>query len=399
MSDFGDALARWMQVRHVGVRELARISRYSAGYIARLRNSFERPSPECGAELDEVLGAGGELAALATGRRTAPDKDALAPAMLPPRLITVTGADDVSPVEHLRRFRDLISDHDSLFGPRALIPVVCNHLALIRQIRHGRAGSTARDLLILQAQYAETLAWQYQDCAEFRSAQYWLDRALEWAHMAHDMQWAAFVLARKSQLAGDMHDPVAAVGLAEAAARLTPGGGARLRAAVAAYEAHGYALAGNPNACQRALEDAAQIAASPEGDPAAPWAAWLTPAYVEMARARCLDALGDHEDAVTLFEHAIGGIPATLRRERGVHLARQAVACLGAGDPAGASDAGVRAARIAGITQSGRIITELRRLGHAMRRRWPSHSATNEVHRVLASLLVPGHPAPRGGNR
>lgn len=99
--------------------------------------------------------------------------------------------------------------------------------------------------------------------------------------------------------------------------------------------------------------------------------------------------LGDHETAAGLFGGAIDGIPKSLRRERGVHLARQAVARACAGDVGGSAGAGVRAARIADLTGSGRIVTELRRLDRTLRRRWPSHVATDEVHHAMASLLAP----------
>ena len=57
--------------------------------------------------------------------------------------------------------------------------------------------------------------------------------------MAGDQQWTAqLTLARKSQLAGDMHDPIGAIDLAEAAARLATHG-TRIGAAGAAYKAHG----------------------------------------------------------------------------------------------------------------------------------------------------------------
>ena len=65
MSAFGDALARLMTARKTGVRELGRQSHYTSGHISNLRTGAKRPSPECAAELDELLGAGGELAALA----------------------------------------------------------------------------------------------------------------------------------------------------------------------------------------------------------------------------------------------------------------------------------------------------------------------------------------------
>jgi len=62
MTDFGAALAHWMQVRGVGVRELHRRSGYSVGYVSQLRHGQRNPSPEAARDLDDALGARGELA-------------------------------------------------------------------------------------------------------------------------------------------------------------------------------------------------------------------------------------------------------------------------------------------------------------------------------------------------
>jgi Helix-turn-helix domain len=154
MSALGDALTRLMTARGVGVHELARRSNYTAGHISNLRSGAKRASPECAAELDDILGGGGELiAAAASGEPDAGPRHGVPGHAAVPLL---ADADDVHPVEHLKRFRDLISDHDSLFGARALMPVVRDHLDLIQQLRQGRTGTDSRDLLIVQAQYAET---------------------------------------------------------------------------------------------------------------------------------------------------------------------------------------------------------------------------------------------------
>ena len=65
MSDFGRELARLMQVRGVGVRELARAAYCNPGHISNLRSGKARPSPQLAETLDRHLGAGGTLAAIA----------------------------------------------------------------------------------------------------------------------------------------------------------------------------------------------------------------------------------------------------------------------------------------------------------------------------------------------
>ncbi len=76
MSTFGDELAQLMAARGIGTNELARRSHYAAGHISNLRSGAKRPSPECAAELDAILGADGRLTALAPsskGEPSAPD--------------------------------------------------------------------------------------------------------------------------------------------------------------------------------------------------------------------------------------------------------------------------------------------------------------------------------------
>jgi transcriptional regulator with XRE-family HTH domain len=65
MSDFGRELARLMQARGVGVRELARATYCNPGHISNLRSGKARPSPQLADTLDRHLGAGGTLAVIA----------------------------------------------------------------------------------------------------------------------------------------------------------------------------------------------------------------------------------------------------------------------------------------------------------------------------------------------
>ncbi len=65
MSEFGTELARLMQERGTGVRELARLVPCNPGHVSNLRSGKARPSPELAQILDDILGAGGALAALA----------------------------------------------------------------------------------------------------------------------------------------------------------------------------------------------------------------------------------------------------------------------------------------------------------------------------------------------
>jgi hypothetical protein len=107
----------------------------------------------------------------------------------------------------------------------------------------------------VRAEYAEFAGWLHQEAGDFQRAQFWLDRALEWVHATGDQEMATFVMARKSQLAGDMRDRSGAVDLAEAAAAMARDR-SRLQATAATCEAYGHALAGQGTASLRALDHA-----------------------------------------------------------------------------------------------------------------------------------------------
>ena len=272
-------------------------------------------------------------------------------------------------MEHLYRLRTVLIEQDNLLGPGHVTPVLLDQITLIERLRQSCEGADARELLLQQAMYSEFAAWCAQDAADFRAAQFWLDRALELAHMTLDPVWPGYILARKAQLAGDMHDPVHAIGLAQAAvATVRDGHRARLSAAASAYQAQGHAIAGDERACAAAIEAAGQQASLPDEDPAVPWAPWLGPLYVAVHEARCASALGRHAQAAQIYAGAVSGIPDRLCRDRGVYTARMALARASAGDLDAAAAAGLEALSVAQMTRSGRIVLELRRLDSAVAR-------------------------------
>jgi tetratricopeptide (TPR) repeat protein len=158
----------------------------------------------------------------------------------------------------------------------------------------------------MQAQYAEFAGWLHQDLGDFSRAQYWLDRALEWSHAVRDQEMATYILARKSQLAGDMHDGAATVDLAAAAAGMSRPR-SRLAAVAPTYAAQGHALLGEASETARVLDSAYEALGSLDDDPDLQWAAWLDTVYVTVHRARCLETLGEHGQAAEVFQRAIRG--------------------------------------------------------------------------------------------
>lgn len=303
----------------------------------------------------------GAAAALGVGAQPAAASDT-APGLA--RRAQAAAAYGATPVEHLRRARRLLIDSDNLLGPGQAIQRVHDHIEAIKILRADSSGEDRRNLMELQTQYAEFLAWLYQDLGDLGRASYWLDRAFQWSHSVGDGDLTSYVMARKAQLAGDSRDVADIVDLAEAAHSMARPR-SRLAAIARTYEAVGHALRGNSAASQRAIDDVRNRLDSVVADPS-PWGVWLNEAYVEVHRAQCLEVLGRHDQAADSFASAIALLPEGYHRDRGVYLAREAVARAGAGVPEQAAATGLEALAVAADTGSGRIVNELARLDKAL---------------------------------
>ncbi|MFC9534350.1 helix-turn-helix domain-containing protein [Streptomyces sp. NPDC056975] len=269
-----------------------------------------------------------------------------------------------TPVEHLQRARRLLIDNDNLLGPRHAIKATLEHIQAIKDLRQDSQGVDRQALMELQTQYAEFASWLYQDLGDFDNAQFWLDRAFQWSHTVGDGDLTSYVMARKAQLAGETRDLVDVVDLAEAAQRMARPR-SRLAAVARTYESYGHALRGESTDSERAIDDVRNSLDRVSGD-TTPWGVWLNEQYVEVHRAHGLEVLGKHAEAAEIFTSAIKALPDGYHRDRGVYLARAAVAHAGAGAPDEAAAVGFQALTVAKDTGSGRIIRELVRLDQSL---------------------------------
>jgi tetratricopeptide (TPR) repeat protein/transcriptional regulator with XRE-family HTH domain len=298
-------------------------------------------------------------AALGTGTPAAAEVvQGLAP---PPRSAAAYSG---TPIEHLKRARRLLIDNDNLLGPRHAIATVREYIERIKDLRRDAKGADRQALMELQTQYAEFASWLYQDLGHFDQAEFWLDRAFQWSHTVGDSDLTSYVMARKAQLAGEKRDLVDVVDLAEAAQRMARPR-SRLAAVARTYESYGHALRGQSGDSERAIDDVRNSLDRVSSD-ATPWGVWLNEQYVEVHRAQGLEVLGKHSEAAEIFTNAIRMLPEGYHRDRGVYLARAAVAHAGAGAPEQAAAVGLEALTVADDTGSGRIMRELAHLDKAL---------------------------------
>ncbi|MEU5869853.1 helix-turn-helix transcriptional regulator [Nonomuraea sp. NPDC047529] len=300
------------------------------------------------------------------------------------RLASTIG--DASPVEHLYQVRQVLIDNDNLLGPLNAIPAVQQQITAIQQLRHEARGADRHQLLKLQAEYCEFCGWLYHDAGDFRTAQYWTDRALELSHTIADRDMTAYIMARKSQLSGDIGDSVAAIDMAEAASNLARPG-SRLQALAPTYGGYGHALHRDDDAARSELDRAHELLLDIAEDPGSPWAVWLDEPYLQAQRARSNAALGRFGEAVEGFQQAITAVPYSFRRDRGVYLSRQALAYAGAEEPEQAVGVAMSALYIAEETGSARIMNELLKLDKQLHQ-WRSTPLVAEFNTALRSTVV-----------
>ncbi len=286
------------------------------------------------------------------------------------------------PAEHYLLIRKTLADSDNLLGPRQVIPTATTQVQAMQRLRQELRGPDLQELLRIQTQFADLLGWLHQDSGEFAAAQFWMDRAFEWAHLSGDGDSVTFVLARKAQLAGDMQDASGAVDVAEAALQVTAPR-SRLAAVAATYAAHGHALRGDRAESDRLYDQAEEFLGRAE-DEGSPWGRFFDTAYVGVQRARSLAALGDHREAAVGFRTAIEHLQPSYHRDRAVYTAREANAHAGAGEFEHAAMLGMQALSVGIETNSGRIRNELAQLDAALQ---PASSAAH-VTRFRAEWAV-----------
>jgi tetratricopeptide (TPR) repeat protein len=292
--------------------------------------------------------------------------------------------------EAIRRLRTILLEYvkiDNLLGPAHLLDLVMLHLNFIGELLTIASDEVRVELLTVGAWYAEFAGWLHQDAGNPQAATYWTDRALSWVQAVDDPLRVSYVLMRKSNQASGLGDAARTLDLARAALRGQDRLSPRARALARRQQAHGHALAGDPTACARALEAAHEQAAAPEdhGDDERALTGYCTPSYIDGEAADCWMLLGQPRKAVAILEHGLAAWPAPYQRDRGLNLARKAVAHAADREPEQACAVAQQAAGIVSNTWSARTTAELRRLP-VLLSAWSDLAPVAELLETLAAL-------------
>jgi transcriptional regulator with XRE-family HTH domain len=352
MSAFGEELGRLMAARGLGVRELARQVPCNPGHISNLRNGRKRASPQVAARLDDILGAGGELSALAAGQPRVPVPALELPAIMPdPDLFDrITRAVDDPPrvdVPVVEWLEHTLAEHrrvEDTVGAGPLFTVIRSQLSMVAEFTRTTQGPLTDRLVDLAAQYAQFLAWMCVESREHAAALGWYDRAHDWAEQAGNANMAATSLSMKAHLAWSTGDARRCCQMARAARcyaqRVTPG----VQGMAAQMGARGHALAGEADAA-RALLDQAQALIGrasdrPEDEPA--WMYFYDENWFRLQRGMAEAHLGNWQAAADLLSGGLAALPESYRRDRAWYGACLASAYAHAGDAEHAESVALR---------------------------------------------------------
>ncbi|MEV6817924.1 XRE family transcriptional regulator [Nocardiopsis dassonvillei] len=343
MTEFSQRAREALRDKGLSVRGAARAVNYDHGYLVRVLGGKQAPSPKLAAALDDLVCAGGGLAALATAPQ---------PRMPVPSLKLPTLAPDrelyerlTAIVEHPRRvdshavewLERCLAEHrraEDTIGSGPVIGVVRAQLDTVADLgREARTG--VRDRLVsLAAQYGQFMAWLCNDQGDKPAALAWYDRAHGWAMEAADANMAATTLSMKAHIAWSVGDGPSCVRLGEAA-RWHDGHTSRGIAGMAEQmRARGHALLSEPDAARKSLDEAETLIRTaserPEDEP--DWMYFYGDTWFLAQRGMVELDLGEGERAVDMLSRALEGLPEHYRRDRAWYRACLAKAHTVAGD-------------------------------------------------------------------
>lgn len=298
---FREKLAALMTERGIGVRELARRVPCDPGHISKLVHGRKMPSLETARRIDDVLDAGGELAATVPSAPRSPlslagingglitpdDEDrALAAISAPSRLDQATVDAFANVLAATRRLEDSI-------GSAPLVESVRAQLAVLKRLVTEAHGPIRPALVNVAGQYAQYAGWLHANTGHFADGSALMDRALEWATEAGDVNLISEAMSCKGNVAWLAGQIGPVIGLSAAAQRgdgLYPG----QPAISALQEARGYAALGAADDAERKLDDAEEYADQEQArfDEAPPWLYYHVPGFYDLQRGQVYRLLG-----------------------------------------------------------------------------------------------------------
>ncbi|MEV6566577.1 helix-turn-helix domain-containing protein [Streptomyces kronopolitis] len=417
---FGAELRRRRTEAGLSLGKLATLICFSKGHLSKIERGVKMPSHDLAQLCDSALNAGGELGRLISapesGAEKAPlpevdvgtpwtlrmqaggesDFVAFDPASLkggagPTAIVSwslapplLESAETNAALPYFRQVFDEFRRLGQLFGPAVVAQPCIAVTSALRGMAHQARPAHRGTVLRLASRFAEYTGWMAQEAGSDAASLWWTEQAVQLAADGGDDELAAYALVRRAELALYTGDSTATVQLARLAGQQARS--ARIRGLAAQREAQGQALAGDREACRRALDRGAELtsgAAAPDDTDPVLGSIHL-PDLTAFVAGWCLHDLGSPAEAVTLLGDGLDAIPAESRRARARYGARLALALAHVGEIEQACTIAELVAAHVALIDSATIRADLLRLTRALNR-WPKNPT---VRRTLPQLAI-----------
>jgi len=190
---FGERMRALLDARGLSYRALAARVYQSKSHLNDIANGRKAPTPEVAQRLDEALGAGGELLALARVDPPAePDLDAELEAIELARRVEASDVSDGT-LTRLERVTDRLAMAYAATPPHDLLPRVRRHLGYVTGLTESRMTLVQRRRLMVTGGWLSLLAATLHiDLRQRAAAKTWLTTAEQMAGQAGQDEIAAW---------------------------------------------------------------------------------------------------------------------------------------------------------------------------------------------------------------
>ncbi|MEU6665031.1 helix-turn-helix transcriptional regulator [Streptomyces sp. NPDC046727] len=419
-TDFGEELRRRRLNAGLSLTALSAAVHYSKAHLSKVERGIKAPSRDLARLCDAALKAGGALIALvATPTAGAPDTGVASgideeewmmqlspdgPSWFQPvsrRQIVSAGAASLmkwrtggqGPVSAaaaggmLEASRSLFTHYRRLgqgAEPGFLLPGLIAQTHTLRELSVHADSRTRRRLLELGSRYAEYVGWLVQEAGDEQAALWWTQRAVDLAAAGGDRALAGYALVRRALVTLYQDDSEQTVVLARRAqsGTLPP----RIRGLAAQREAQGHALAGDRDACLRALDRARPLLTRQEDDADTPVIGSMhLPDSVGMVTGWCLFDLGQPRAAAEELTRQLARVSPEAVRTQVRYGVRRALAYASAGEIEQACATTAPLLDAVAAVRSATVTIDLRRLAHVLGRR-SHHASVRQLAARLGSL-------------
>jgi hypothetical protein len=416
IESFGPELRSRRTTAGLSLAELSRRVHYSKSHLSKVENGLKLPSVDLARRCDAQLAADGALTSLVPEMPPHPSppnigasdgvwmmtlnadgrsefggmhrREALAPGVA---AFSWAARPTSEPLHRgtttLNSFRTMFDEMRKIgqtVAPATLIPMLVGQTHALRVMVPNAAPGEREPILVLAARYAEYTGWMAQEAGNDQAALWWTEYACEIAEAGGFNDLGAYALVRQALVTMYQHDSRNTIELAQLAQEQTTN--QRIRGLAAQREAQGHALAGDYDACQRALDLATDLLRRPRHDEQPILGTSTLDDPSSMVRGWCLHDLGRSRDAADVLAVEVARIPPDADRTRARYSARYALALAAAGEVEQACSVAGPVLELLERIDSATIRSDLRRLAQDLQRQHRNPAVRQIAPRLAAAL-------------